>query len=673
MDPHTPPIRRVARYFSLNEKSNNNKQDDFASHLKVPTPASTGQMDLQKENKQLKSMLLLHLNVIQEQTDMLVAKDKHIASLQAKLDRLLERKMLGAAVAAADENVNTNVNAVVSAGTGLARPALGQQLTRGTIMKMAALNQLPGKTPVRVRPLMISLKKVVVDNKYSSKSSNGFGGAAIKMTKSEQPQQHTLIKSEPAAAVNESSDKVDSKTPALTSSVEYNSPPPSVEETVARSEGSEDNSIADKETKSSQDSEELGGGLFRFDCKDIYPSDGSPHDIPIELKFEDDDLEEEEEEKTEMDMEMEEELMEIKLDSSEEAIDETKAIAIKSESPAAAAAAPPVEEAPNVPRPPIKLTIPLLTSESLAKQQAPFESSPTKPVTIKKRSLSECSNRAPRKYSRVMSTRKLYVSRHWEELEDDELEPNSLVVPELKVGESNLEVPKWKEVDERGLDEEVATEEAPQTAEDLSEAAFLKRHAKHEADERRRKKWDIQRLREQRTIEKLKKRHCKSDIYYSLSAVGGGGGTLEDAPQAPNGTFPMSLYPGLNNVRHIETTEYLPVQAFGEPIPTLSEGEFVLPWHGGAGGEGAGSVEWIQMGNGAQAGGACSGSNSGVGLDGAGSNSNSNSNNNQHSKYSSFYVKQNSSSMVSSSSTSRIRFKRVKSQSGGGSSCGGRR
>lgn len=127
-----------------------------------------------------------------------------------------------------------------------------------------------------------------------------------------------------------------------------------------------------------------------------------------------------------------------------------------------------------------------------------------------------------------------------------------------------------------------------------------------------------------------------------------------------NVAWPMSLYPSLNSIRHVETTEYLPVQAFGEPIPTLHHGEFDLPWRG-AGGDAGASVELtrdegsgqhqVGVGNLLQSGECSSSSN----------------------KYSSFYVKQSSSLMPmrlsSSSGSSKYRFKRVKSQ---GSSSGRR-
>lgn len=258
-----------------------------------------------------------------------------------------------------------------------------------------------------------------------------------------------------------------------------------------------------------------------------------------------------------------------------------------------------------------------------------------------------------------MSTRKLYVTRHWEEEEQEE-DPNSLAVTELKEGEANLEVPMWIEIDSRGENEEVLVEDVlPSMAnsEDLSEAAFLKRHAKHEADERRRKKWDIQRFREQKTIEKLKKRHCKSDNSGVNLGIQGGCQSqppLDDPQSVP---FPMSLYPHASSIRHIETTDHLPVQAFGEAVPTLPPAEFSLPWRSDGGG---GSVEWIQGRR-----------QSHDGSGGLAADSNS--------KYSSFYVKQNSNSVASTSSSSypggrisggggaskQFRHKRIKSQNSG--------
>lgn len=672
---------------------------------------------LAKENKQLKSMLLLHLNLIQEQSDMLVSKDKQIASLQGKLDRL-ERKQKSQdendSPAATISSTQTGIITTSSAmTTGTIRPAITQQqqLSRGTIMKMAALNTGSHNTGVgggkgqqlRIRPLMISLKKVipaVIEQPQITKqlptiqqqqqSQKAQSQQDIQNQAWNQFLNSHKIKSEPTESEdakpssdiqsmevvvdnnqrtnnnNNNNTTTISAPTAMTleiakvnnSIIDFNAKV-NDNEIIIKSDNNNITSVPDddlnNDSSSSSDSDP-DPLIIDPEYPEVIASDGSPTDFPIELKLEDDE---------------EDENMEINLCSPVKqqppSLTSPQAtITSKSESNTSQ---PPITikvEPDNIP--PVEVKLRPLTRESLSEMRFDMLVN-----SSKKRSSSECSNRAPRKYSRVMSTKKMYISRQWEE--EDAEEPNSLVVAELKEGESNLEVPNWKEIDSIGLDEEVAQEEAPSlivTSEDLSEAAFLKRHSKHEADERRRKKWDIQRFREQRTIEKLKKRQFKSDIY--STSVSGVQPTQFVEEQA-NIAFPMSLYPNLTSIRHVETTEYLPVQAFGEPIPTLHNQEFQLPWHvlGRGDSSVSGLVEWpdkdqLQSQQQSQMSSSLGGSMLTFG---------DSNNSNNHSKYSSFYVRQNSSLMNirlsssrdNNSSSSKYRFKRVKSQ---GSSSGRR-
>jgi male-specific lethal 1 len=96
----------------------------------------------------------------------------------------------------------------------------------------------------------------------------------------------------------------------------------------------------------------------------------------------------------------------------------------------------------------------------------------------------------------------------------------------------------------------------------MNDDVFLKRHAKFEIDEKRRKKWDLMRIREQKTIERLKKRH---EGYVAESSSGGENLTT-------------SFYPSPDNVRFIQISEEIPVQAFGDDIPAIPAKEFTLPW-----------------------------------------------------------------------------------------------
>lgn len=160
---------------------------------------------------------------------------------------------------------------------------------------------------------------------------------------------------------------------------------------------------------------------------------------------------------------------------------------------------------------------------------------------------------AVKKYG-VISTKKEYCTREWE-LEEFISECNKEEAEALKSDEPMLEIPKWTTKEFSGL-------YCIEGTENLTDSAFDKRHAKLEYDEKRRKKWDVQRIREQKTIERLKRRHCKDELAEQL---------------AENQEF-QSFYPTPDQIKYIEITEDLPVQAFGEGIPDINSSNFILPW-----------------------------------------------------------------------------------------------
>lgn len=174
------------------------------------------------------------------------------------------------------------------------------------------------------------------------------------------------------------------------------------------------------------------------------------------------------------------------------------------------------------------------------------------------------------KFSRgnVMTTQKPYVTCGWKETDYHE-DLKEDMEQEIKEKNVCLEIPTW---------EIIETQKCYKTGikEDLSDDAFLKRHSKFEIDERRRKKWDVQRIREQRTIERLKRRHCKAEI-------------LESEQKKVDSVF-CSFYPTPDSVKYIQITDELPVQAFGEPIPLLKPCEFSIPWMTNSTNSGSGKI-----------------------------------------------------------------------------------
>ena len=67
-------------------------------------------------------------------------------------------------------------------------------------------------------------------------------------------------------------------------------------------------------------------------------------------------------------------------------------------------------------------------------------------------------------------------------------------------------------------------------------------------------RWDIQRIREQRVVEKLKQRQERIDA----------NGKINDQTQPVE-----SLWPSTEDVKFIEICESLPVAAFGCPLPKV--------------------------------------------------------------------------------------------------------
>ncbi|XP_059388325.1 male-specific lethal 1 homolog [Carassius carassius] len=123
--------------------------------------------------------------------------------------------------------------------------------------------------------------------------------------------------------------------------------------------------------------------------------------------------------------------------------------------------------------------------------------------------------------------------------------------------EDDVTIPSWRE----NIMEPLQEEDAVDIPENLDDSVFLKRHAKLELDEKRRKRWDIQRIREQRMLQRLQQRMEKKKT-----------NVQENEPEV------SSFYPNVDNVEAIMVTPFLPVVAFGRPLPNLPPQNFELPW-----------------------------------------------------------------------------------------------
>ncbi|KAG9264398.1 male-specific lethal 1-like 1 isoform X1 [Astyanax mexicanus] len=124
------------------------------------------------------------------------------------------------------------------------------------------------------------------------------------------------------------------------------------------------------------------------------------------------------------------------------------------------------------------------------------------------------------------------------------------------VQDDTVAVPSWRESILEPMEEKKATD----IPESLDDGVFLKRHSKLELDEKRRKRWDIQRIREQRMFQRLQQRMDKRKVIQ------------ESEPEL------LSFYPEAEDVESIMITPYLPVVAFGRPLPNLQQQSFDIPW-----------------------------------------------------------------------------------------------
>ncbi|KAK3608022.1 hypothetical protein CHS0354_009967 [Potamilus streckersoni] len=95
--------------------------------------------------------------------------------------------------------------------------------------------------------------------------------------------------------------------------------------------------------------------------------------------------------------------------------------------------------------------------------------------------------------------------------------------------------------------------------ENLEDDIFVKRHQKPEIEEKRRKRWDMQRIREQKMYEKLKEKENDAEKNKELPVV-------------------ESFYPTLDSIKYIEVDERISVTAFGHSIPLIHTEDFALPW-----------------------------------------------------------------------------------------------
>ncbi|XP_077773417.1 male-specific lethal 1 homolog [Podarcis muralis] len=148
-----------------------------------------------------------------------------------------------------------------------------------------------------------------------------------------------------------------------------------------------------------------------------------------------------------------------------------------------------------------------------------------------------------------LSTTEMYLCR-WHQPPPSPLRETSPKKEEI------VAIPSWRD----HMVEPLRDLNTSELLENLDDNVFSKRHAKLELDEKRRKRWDIQRIREQRILQRLQLRMYKKK------------GIQESEPEV------TSFFPESDDVESLLITPYLPVVAFGRPLPKLNPQNFELPW-----------------------------------------------------------------------------------------------
>ncbi|XP_046846072.1 male-specific lethal 1-like 1 isoform X2 [Xenia sp. Carnegie-2017] len=106
--------------------------------------------------------------------------------------------------------------------------------------------------------------------------------------------------------------------------------------------------------------------------------------------------------------------------------------------------------------------------------------------------------------------------------------------------------------------------------ENMDDETFGKRHAKPEADEKRRKRWDIQHYRARKQREELEEKYKQREEARLKGR--------KIASEREVKSREETLLPDFFQIDTVEMCETVPVTAFGAPIQTCPITEFELPW-----------------------------------------------------------------------------------------------
>jgi len=186
-------------------------------------------------------------------------------------------------------------------------------------------------------------------------------------------------------------------------------------------------------------------------------------------------------------------------------------------------------------------------------------------TTVKVESIEE--DETPEDHVEEMETEEPYYT-----LQNETIFQKSVPEDEQKVIEKKPEVPGWRL-------NPISPSYIMEGTEDIENETILKRHQKPENDERRRKRWDVQRIREQRHVARLRARYDPNEDHVSL-----GGSNLSsklmplNAESSKDFSSLTTLLPDPEEADEIVVQEKLPVSVFGCVLPNLGVHDFSLPW-----------------------------------------------------------------------------------------------
>lgn len=134
------------------------------------------------------------------------------------------------------------------------------------------------------------------------------------------------------------------------------------------------------------------------------------------------------------------------------------------------------------------------------------------------------------------------------------------------LNDNKEEIPGWRL-------RPIAPSYAMEGTENIEDETLLKRHNKPENDEKRRKRWDVQRIREQRHVARLRARYEEepgTEPLHASTSV-----NVESKKESMMSTLVPNPY---DDAECILVQDKLPVSVFGCVLPNLGNKEFTLPW-----------------------------------------------------------------------------------------------